>query len=146
MAVAAVKYINTIDIVCLVSLRNLRSLVIIFPYLTKFSNLPKFPIITGYSRKHGLLWVKLGRQGNFPECSSSPHNPWLVFHTFHNFTPFTGGGGSVNYVNRLIWVINEIREFKDYFSKFPNLPKFPNILQRAEVLPSAPRLSCAIAP
>ena len=52
----------------------------------------------------------------------------------------------MNYVNRLIWVINEIREFKDYFSKFPNLPKFPNILQRAEVLPCAPRLSCAIAP
>ena len=93
MAAAAVKYINTIDIVCLVSLRNLRSLVIIFPYLTKFSNLPKFPIITGHSRKHGLLWVKLGRLGNFPECSSSPHNPWLVFHTFHNFTPFTGGWG-----------------------------------------------------
>lgn len=45
MAVVAVKYINTIDIVCLVSLRNLRSLVIIFPYLTKFSNLPKFPNI-----------------------------------------------------------------------------------------------------
>ncbi len=98
MAASAVKYINTIDIVCLVSLRNLRSLAIISPYLTKFSNLPKFPIITGYSRKHGLLWVKLGRLGNFPECSSSPHNPWLVFHTFHNFTPFTGGGGSVNCV------------------------------------------------